>query len=155
MGYEIDITEVSTCVWRRARRTTRRLTQLYDRALAPGGLTAGQFDILANLFGASLAPPRCAPVGELAARMGMHPTTLTRELRPLQARGLIEAAQPARDRRVRPVRLTGAGRLALKAAVPLWRAAQQAVEREFGPSAVHALSADLDRMFETLSARAG
>ena len=155
MTYEIDIREISGCTWRRARRATRRLTQLYDRALVPSGLTAGQFDILANLFGASLAPPRSLAIGELAARMGMHPTTLTRDLRPLVARGLVGAAEPGRDGRTRPVELTGPGREALKAAIPLWRTAQQEVERELGADDAQALRGQLDRVFEALSPRAG
>jgi len=151
MGYEIDVAEVSTCVWRRARRTARRLTRLYDRALAPGGLTAGQFDILANLFSASLTRARRVAIGELAERMGMHATTLTRDLGPLVARGLAVRVTTAADRRVRLVELTPAGREALKAAVPLWREAQRRVERELGPEAVQTLSASLDHAFARLA----
>jgi len=148
MPYEIDINEVSTCLWRRVRRTGRRLTLVYDRALAPSGVSANQFDILANLFAARLQRRDGVSLGELAAPMGMHPTTLTRELKPMIARGWVAQRAAAHDRRTRPVALTELGCETLRAAVPLWRGAQRGLEAALGPEASKALSATLDLAFE-------
>lgn len=144
MGFAIDIREVSGCVCRRARRTTRQLTQIYDKALEPSGLTANQFDLLTNLFGASLTDEKSLPIGVLAGRMGMHPTTLTRDLKLLAVKGLVADARGQQDRRVRAVRLTAKGRDRLRRAVPLWRTAQRQVEGALGEETSRALNALLD-----------
>lgn len=144
MAYAIDIREVSGCTCRRARRATRMLTQIYDRALEPVGLTANQFDLLTNLFGASLTEQECLPIGALAARMGMHATTLTRDLKPLIARGLVADTNDPRDGRVRAVLITREGRYKLRKAVPAWRRAQKQVESALGAEAALALNNLLD-----------
>ena len=148
MAHEIDINEVSTCICRRARRTARRLTVIYDRALAPSGVTANQFDILANLFAASLGRPKSLTIGQLAERLGMHPTTLTRDLRPMFARGWVAEPAEKPDRRTRPVTIAPAGFRALRDAVPLWRTAQLGVRGALGADASAALTASLDLVLE-------
>jgi DNA-binding MarR family transcriptional regulator len=144
MGFEIDIREVSGCICRRARRTTRQLTQVYDTALQPSGLTANQFDLLTNLFGATLTDEKSLPIGVLAARMGMHPTTLTRDLKLLIAKGFVTDGSDPRDGRIRAVRITGRGRDTLRKAVPFWRKAQRQVEGTLGLEAARSLNALLD-----------
>jgi hypothetical protein len=54
MADRIDISEVSGCTCLRARRTTRQLTQIYDRELGQVGVTINQFGLLAKLHGATL-----------------------------------------------------------------------------------------------------
>ena len=51
---ENDFRRIMECTCMRMRRATRRVTQLYDRALEPAGLTVNQFGLLAYLHGASL-----------------------------------------------------------------------------------------------------
>ena len=41
--------ELRNCTCSRLRRAGRRVTQLYDQALGPAGLTIGQFGLLAYL----------------------------------------------------------------------------------------------------------
>jgi hypothetical protein len=48
MANELNIREVSGCTCLRARRTTRQLTQIYDRELEPAGVTINQFGLLAK-----------------------------------------------------------------------------------------------------------
>jgi DNA-binding MarR family transcriptional regulator len=144
MAHAIDTREISSCTCRRARRAGRQLTQIYDRALEPSGLTANQFDLLANLFGASLSERKSLPIGVLAARIGMHPTTLTRDLRPLVVSGFVADADDASDRRIRGVLITGKGRDKLRKAVPFWRLAQRRVEKALGAEAARALNDLLD-----------
>jgi DNA-binding MarR family transcriptional regulator len=151
MAYSIDIREVSRCSCRRVRRTARRLTQFYDQALQPSGLTANQFDLLSNLFGVSLTDQKNLPIGALAARMGMHPTTLTRDLRPLTAQKLVANAKFPSDRRIRAIYLTNRGREKLRRAVPYWRRAQMQVESALGAEAMFALNAMLDAAFVKLA----
>ena len=51
-------------------------------------------------------------IGELAEKLVMDPTTLTRNLRPLELQGLVAVKPDRRDRRARSLQLTagGAGR---------------------------------------------
>jgi DNA-binding MarR family transcriptional regulator len=65
-------------------------------------------------------------ISELADRLALERTSLTRELKLLEERGLVSVS-PGEDRRARVVRVTHAGRRALAAAFPRWREAQRRV----------------------------
>ena len=51
-----ELRKIMGCTCMRMRRATRRVTQLYDHALEPSGLTVSQFGLLAYLLGASGRP---------------------------------------------------------------------------------------------------
>ena len=144
MGGTVDIDEVSGCTCLRVRRAARRLTQLYDQALKPSGLTVNQFGVMANLFGAALHGEQFLPIGILAGRLSMHPTTLNRDLKPLLAQGLVADMAKPRDRRMRAVGITRKGRTRFGAAIPLWREAQRAVEAALGAGGTRDLNALLE-----------
>jgi DNA-binding MarR family transcriptional regulator len=110
--------QMLACTCRRLRKVTRRVTQIYDQALAPLDLTITQFGLLAYLaaFGD-------VSIGELAEESMMDPTTLTRTLQPLERRKLIRIATARDDRRRRDVTLSETGRATFRDAVPLWRKA--------------------------------
>ena len=124
---DFDIREVAQCSCLRLRRLTRCVTQVYDRVMDPAGLTVGQFGLLSRLYGAK-ARREVVPIGILAERMGMDPTTLSRSLKPLEYFGFIDNAVNAKDRRRRVVRITEAGITKLRQAVPLWRKAQRQID---------------------------
>lgn len=107
------------CVGQGLRRAARAVTRRYDAALRPAGLTLGQFSILAMVTGAGPVA-----LGVLAARLGMDRTTMSRDLAPLQKRGLVESRIDPGDRRSRKLATTPEGRLTLDAASPLWAKAQ-------------------------------
>ena len=134
------------CICARIRRTARRVSQIYDRHLEPYRLTIGQFGVLAQVRTGD-APS----IGELAARMVMDPTTLTRTIRPLQQRGLVALAPDAADRRTRRLALTEAGLGALRQARPGWAAAQDEVRLALGEEASAALVTQLDGALSRLS----
>ena len=58
------------------RRAARRVTQVYDHALAPSGLKATQFTLLVVLEGADAGEG--IAMTRLAEKLGMDRTTLTR-----------------------------------------------------------------------------
>ena len=76
--------------------------------------------------------------------LAMDPTTLSRNLKPLQNRGwaALEAAQ--KDRRVRIVKLTHEGELVLEQALPLWREAQEQLVKLLGQDQAVALRQQLE-----------
>ena len=109
------------CACLGVRRTARSVTRLYDDALGPSGLTITQMSLLvaAELAGS-------ATVGQLADVLGLERTTVTRDLRPLRDRRLVDIGV-GEDRRARAIALTDAGREALADALPRWRSAQEKV----------------------------
>jgi DNA-binding MarR family transcriptional regulator len=141
---DLTIEEALSCACLRMRRTTRRMTQIYDHALAPAGFTINQFGVLAQLYGASLGGLAGFSINVLAARLGADPTTLNRALRPLQRKGLVRDVSDPGDGRVRLVRLTDKGRRELAKITPLWRDAQARVEKALGPESMQALAYLLD-----------
>jgi DNA-binding MarR family transcriptional regulator len=140
MADPIDLREVSGCTCLAARRIARALTQAYDHALAPAALTVNQFGLLAKLYGASQGGRTGVRIGTLAARLGMHPTTLNRDLKPLRAQGLVADAIDASDRRARALVITGKGRARLRNAIPHWRRAQARLEGALGDELARALT---------------
>ncbi|MGD0050259.1 MAG: MarR family winged helix-turn-helix transcriptional regulator [Vulcanimicrobiaceae bacterium] len=144
MSESIDARQPCDCTCGRLRRASRRMTQIYDTALAPAGLTIAQFGLLAHVDSATRNGAGIA-LGELAERMVMDPTTLTRNLRPLETRRLLRSAPGAHDRRLRVIEISAAGRAALRRALPLWRKAQAQVEGALGSRDAAALRALLER----------
>ena len=116
----------SGCACRRVRGAARALTRLYDEALRPTGLRVTQFTLLvaAELRGGAL-------ISEIADALALERTSLTRELKLLERRGLVSIT-PGEDRRARIVELTKDGQSALAAAYPRWREAQRRVLADTG-----------------------
>jgi DNA-binding MarR family transcriptional regulator len=127
------------CACANLRKAARAVTQVFDEALAPSGLRATQFTLLvtSRLMGEST-------INELAERMAMDRTTLSRNLKPLVRNGLLEV-RPGEDGRTRLVRLTPAGEQALEEAYPLWQQAQQEIVGVLGEERYEALLGDVAR----------
>lgn len=104
------------CLCFAAQRAARALARRFDDALAPLGLTSGQFSLLT-----SLNQPEPPSIGSVAALLVMDRTTLTANLKPLERRGLVKIGVNPADRRGRRLTLTKAGRKLLQSAMPTWR----------------------------------
>jgi DNA-binding MarR family transcriptional regulator len=111
------------------RRAARRVTQIYDHALAPSGLKATQFSLLAVLEGAGALEG--IAMTRLAGILGMDRTTLTRNLGVVERDGLV-TVRTGDDPRSRVVALTKAGLTAFNNAAPLWAKAQAELARHLG-----------------------
>jgi DNA-binding MarR family transcriptional regulator len=83
-------------------------------------------------------------LGELAERVGMHYSTLNRDLKPLKREGFIRDARGEGDRRIRTVSITNKGRAKLAEAIPAWRRAQARVQDTLGIEVMLSLNALLD-----------
>lgn len=136
------------CACLQLRKVTRKVTQMYDRALEPAGLTTAQFSTLS--FVGRTADPS---VGDIAARLVMDQTTATRLLKPLLRDRLIELAAAKDDRRRRAVRLTPKGRKKYEEALPLWRAAQAKLGETLGRKRFRALWETLESSLVQLADR--
>jgi DNA-binding MarR family transcriptional regulator len=105
------------------RKASRRISQLYDAALAPSGLKTTQRAILAQIG-------RSEPttVGELAEALVMDSGALAHTLKPLERDSLVAVAVDPGDRRNRLITLTRRGRAKLAESDVLWAKAQQGFE---------------------------
>jgi DNA-binding MarR family transcriptional regulator len=138
--------QMLACTCARLRKVTRRVTQIYDQALAPLDLTITQFGLLAYL-----AAHGDVSIGALADEMVMDPTTLTRTLQPLERRKLIRIATARDDRRRRNVALSETGRATFRDAVPLWRKAGAQLGDLVGTRGRASLDQSLDATLQHLT----
>ncbi len=132
--------ERNRCNCSALRKATRRVSQLYDAALAPFGLKSTQFAILSEIEFRTNEPPT---ISDLANALVMDPSTIGQNLRPLERDGLIALEQDATDRRRRYVKLTEKGRSRFASAKPRWIEAQARFENIFGTQEAAALRATL------------
>src|SRR3989442_15123511 len=106
----------SACTCFRLRSLTRRVTQLYDQALAPSGLTVTQYSLLAHALRQGAAPTLSA----LAPQLFTDRTTLTRHLKPPADPGLVKGGDGAQSPSKAGL-VTAKSPPAPRAAPPLWR----------------------------------
>ena len=118
-----DFLPCRECVLSSLRRASRAVTRHYERAFRGTGLHATQFSLLAMLV--QTGP---LPVSALAEHLGLERTTLTRNLRPLEAKGLVRSRGAEGDQRVRRVEVTPKGSAAARKALAAWGTAQAGVE---------------------------
>ncbi len=111
------------------RRTSRALTQRYEKALRPLGLRATQFTILQALDRAGELSQ-----GRLGEMLALDSTTLTRTLAIMIREGWI-AERRGRDRRERWLRLAKAGKARLDRALPVWERVQSRLRGQVGEQA--------------------
>jgi DNA-binding MarR family transcriptional regulator len=109
MPKALDLGICRGCLCLNLRMASRVVTQRFDEALAAVDLRATQYT-------------------------AMDRSTLSRNLRPLMARGLVRQA-PGANGRQRQLELTSKGLDLLRKAVPIWRTTQAALVREIGGEA--------------------
>jgi DNA-binding MarR family transcriptional regulator len=131
------------CTCFKLRSLTRRVTQLYDRVLAPSGLKVTQYSLIAHARRREGSTP--PTVTELAQKVFTDRTTLTRNLKPLVDAGLIKVASGA-DARSKAVIITSKGEDAYQAARPLWKEAQTLMRERAGEPQLAALHQLIDTL---------
>ena len=110
------------CLCARVQRASRSIGRRFDEAFRPVGLNNWQFTLLMTLN-----RPSPLTINGLAEELGMDRTTTTKNLKPLERRGLLEIRQDEKDARVRRIVLTDAGGALLAKAFRHWQAANNAV----------------------------
>ena len=116
------------------RQAARHVTQFYDQFVAPLGLRATQYSILARLHRRG-----AMTINALAAELVMDRTTLGRNILPLQRDGLIAAEPGKSDRRSKELRLTRSGIERFQVAQKGWIKAQTEFENAYGVKRAKAL----------------
>src|SRR5947199_8532924 len=123
-------TIAKTCIAVRLRLLNRVVTNFYDDALRPLGLKVSQLNIL--IVTAQLGLARPAQVCDL---LQLDASTLSRNVKPLQAQGWLEVV-PEEDARAQPFRLTPQGKRLIEKAVPAWEEAQRQASELLGEEGI-------------------
>ncbi|NEC26686.1 MarR family transcriptional regulator [Streptomyces sp. SID8111] len=135
----------------RINRCAALLQQAEDAPLRRAGLTRPEFDLLGALrrTGNELTP------GDLARETFSSGAAVTKRLKQLGERGLVERRGDTRDRRVTHVRLTGAGRDLVDAVLPVQLTYESAVLSGLDAPELGELAALLGALLGQLEGRLG
>jgi DNA-binding MarR family transcriptional regulator len=137
------------CTNLKLRQLTRRITQLYDAELARVGLRTTQYSLLSHVLKLGPIQP-----GALARAMKMEASTLTRNLKPLQAAGWVALGSGV-DGRSRLISITDSGRDKRQDAQRHWKAAQTSLNELLGVQRLLTLHSLIDASLELLAPVAG
>jgi DNA-binding MarR family transcriptional regulator len=119
---------IAACAGWASRLAARRITNFLEGRMQGSGLSLAQFGLMAQI-----AASPDDTLGALVERTGLDQSTLSRNLRGLEAAGLVEIAIAEEDQRRRAVWLTETGARLLQKAIPVWRKAHAALARRVDP----------------------
>lgn len=136
-----ELQEVAqNCAMAKTRMAARTVTRVYNQALRPTELRATQFTILV-----AVAAGEWDSITELADRLALERSTLSRNLKLLEEEGFIEVDSEGQGR-ARSMHLTERGRAELQEALPRWREAQNTLEERVGPENWEVIRHGLDEL---------
>ncbi len=136
----------ASCAAFKIRRLARRVTHIYDDALANSGLTVGQFGILARL-----RRRRGIGIAVLAEQLTLDGSTLSRLIRPLALQGLLDIRPDPDDGRAKLLWLTDPGADLVRSAQHDWKKAQATISARLGDARLAALRFTLDDAYNHLA----
>lgn len=123
MNKEYDNTDyIQVCICANLRKTTRVVTQLYDKVLQPTGLKATQYSMLVNI-----SRHKDITISDLGEVMLLDQTTVTRNVNILKKGGYVKATKDIHDSRTKIISLTDMGTEKLKEATPIWLQLQERI----------------------------
>jgi DNA-binding MarR family transcriptional regulator len=132
---------VAACAGWSSRLAARRITNFLEEHMQGSGLSLAQFGLMAQI-----AASPDDTLGALAERTGLDQSTLSRNLRGLEALEFVEIAIAEEDQRRRAVWLTEEGAARLEAAIPVWRQAHGALEKRLDPRLALRLGAASEKL---------
>ena len=132
------------CTNLKLRQLGRMVTRHYDHYMTAVGLKNTQYALLSHVV--KLGPIR---PGDLAKRMQMDASTLTRNLQPMAAQGWLTVGA-GENARSRLVEATVAGHALRAEGQRAWKSAQLALNERLGIERVAALHGLLDSCIDSL-----
>lgn len=137
---DVEPYDALACTHTSLRRAARQLTQIYDGALAPSGLTSSQALLVAQIEQLGGAPGGTGPsLQSLSKRLAIQISALTHALRPLVRDGLVILHTDKEDRRIKRAVLTEQGLSQTRQMYVLWREVNQRIETVLGDGAAEQL----------------
>jgi DNA-binding MarR family transcriptional regulator len=132
---------IAACEGWASRLAERRITNFLEERMRGAELSLAQFGLMAQI-----AAGPDDTLGALALRTGLDQSTLSRNLRGLEAAGLVEIAIAENDLRRRAVWLTETGARRLETAIPVWRDAHAALAKRLDPHLARRLGTATERL---------
>jgi DNA-binding MarR family transcriptional regulator len=126
----------TSCVSYNLRKSSHIISRIYAKEMADAPISGPLFGLLASIH--KLGPRTITAV---AKDLGLDRTTLTRNLKALTQRGLIEVRQVSANHK--EIRLRPQGETALRTSLDCWRKAQQRVVDTLGEDRWHRMLEDL------------
>jgi len=111
---------IDVCAGVNVRLAARQISRFLEERLKETDLSLAQFGLMTHIAAAT-----DDTITALVDRTGLDQSTLSRNLRALEKRGLIEIAIVEQDLRRRSVWLTEGGARHLEAAMPVWKQAHE------------------------------
>jgi DNA-binding MarR family transcriptional regulator len=134
------------CTNLKLKQLSRIVARHYDARLAQVGLKSTQYSLLSAVALAGPLRP-----SDVAARLRIDASTLTRNLQPMVAQGWLRQG-PGENARTRLIEATDAGRAKRAEAQRAWKGAQLALNARLGAERVEALHDLLDECIERFDA---
>ena len=131
------------CTCGRLRKLARRMTSFYEVHMRQVGLKLSQYSVLVNIS------RKQQTLLQLADKLDMDRTTLTRSLKPLVEKGWVSEIA-GDDARQRLLVLTDAGHAFREQAQAHWREAQLSLESTLGRDVVANLNHQLEQALSQL-----
>ncbi len=141
-----DYLSPSHCVNSSLHQTARAISRIYSEEMRPCGIKRSQFSILGNLLRLNVVT-----LTELADTLYMDRTTLSRNIKPLEKRGLVHINTSPTDARAREITLTTEGKAQFQEAIKFWRKAQKRVVSAFGEDNWAELESRLQKLRNQIS----
>jgi DNA-binding MarR family transcriptional regulator len=115
------------CFCTNLRLATRRVSAIYDAALAPLGVNIAQYFLLRTLD-----DHMAMNLTELGQRAELDRSTVGRNVRVLERMGLAVSGRGDKDQREAVVSLTTSGSALVRDALPIWERCQQDMASRLG-----------------------
>jgi len=120
----LNLPDMERCACGNLRKTTRVITQFYDKSLQSTGLRGTQCALLRNI-----SLHKNITIGELGDLLLMEQSTVTRNIGILKNHGFITITIEKQDARKKVIAITPIGERKLEETIPLWEQAQAQVEQ--------------------------
>ncbi|TPG52075.1 MarR family winged helix-turn-helix transcriptional regulator [Sphingomonas glacialis] len=133
---------VSDCMLSRSRVISRVLTNAYDDALRPYGISSPQFVLLT-----AICKLGSASKAEIARFTQQDRSTLSRNIKLLLDSELVVEGEVDASGRAKPIKVTAAGLELMHELVPAWRAGQEQALKLLGETGASAVMAVGDEIF--------
>jgi DNA-binding MarR family transcriptional regulator len=137
-----SLADICTCG--ELRKAARAITLLYDNAFKSSGLLSTQFGVLQVLCEID-----SIQITDLAGKLGMDRTTITRNLSVLERDGFIKISQ-GKDHRTRIVTATQKGHIAVSKTILMWSEIQCKVKQKLGENSWHELMHNLTELLKVI-----
>ena len=139
---QVEPFDLMNCTHTAVRQAARQLTQVYDDAIAPSGLTSSQAMLVSRLHELGGEPGGTGPsLQALAKRLSIQISALSHALRPLVRDGVLELHADPRDGRIKRAVLTAKGMQQTEQMYALWQGVNLRLDAALGDGTGAALRA--------------